>query len=229
MKRKPAERPTAAEIARAHRLLLEHHGEPPPRSPSESVLDALVETILSQNTTDANSGRAFAALKARFPTWDEARAARPSSLAAAIRHGGLARVKARRIRAILRRVHRERGETSLEHLREASDEELRAALASFPGVGPKTVACVLMFHLARPDFPVDTHVHRVAQRLGWVAARASAERAYEHLLARVPEAARHPLHVLMVWHGRSVCRARRPLCGECVLRRSCDHGRLVAG
>ncbi len=212
---------------RVHRVLLAHHGAPAAPEPSPSILDALVETILSQNTSDANSSRAFASLKARFPSWDAARRARVSSLASAIRAGGLAQVKAPRIRAILRRVHELYGETSLEHLAEQEDDELRAVLGSFRGVGPKTVACVLLFHLGRPDFPVDTHVHRVARRLGWIAARASAEEAYRALLPQVPAAIRYELHVLLVWHGRALCRARRAACGACPIRPLCATGRLT--
>jgi endonuclease-3 len=215
------------EIGRVHRALLAHHGAPAPQSPSGSVLDALIETILSQNTSDANSSRAFASLKARYPSWDAARRARIASLAASIRAGGLAQVKAPRIRAILRRVHALRGETSLEHLVERSDDELRAALLEFRGVGPKTAACVMLFHLGRPDFPVDTHVHRIVRRLGWVGARTSAEEAYEELLPRVPPAIRYELHVLLVRHGRLLCRARRALCGSCPIRAHCSTGRLV--
>jgi endonuclease III len=188
------------------------------------VLDALVATILSQNTSDTNSSRAFESLKSRFATWDEVRLAPSAQVVRAIRSGGLARVKARRIRSILRQIHSVRGGTSLEHLRRASDEQIREALCSYDGVGPKTAACVLLFHLGRADFPVDTHVHRVTRRLGWIAASMTAERAYEHLLSRVPERLRYTLHVNLVTLGRDLCRSRRPSCPGCPLRRACDTG-----
>jgi len=178
--------------------------------------------VLSQATSDTNSSRAFAELKLRFPDWDAVRRAPTAAIRSSIRRGGLARVKAARIRAILKQVHAERGETSLEHLRRASSDDIKQRLGRLPGVGPKTIACVLLFGLGRPDFPVDTHVHRVARRLGWVAPRSSAEATYRHLNVRVPEEWMHELHVLMVDHGRELCRARAPHCPECPLRRGCD-------
>jgi endonuclease-3 len=192
-----------------------------------TILDSLVGTILSQNTSDTNSDRAFEALKARFPTWDAVREAPARTLERAIRSGGLARIKARRIRAILNQVHRAHGATSLEHLRRAEDEVIRSTLRGFTGVGPKTVACVLLFDLGRPDFPVDTHVHRIARRLGWVGPRASAEETYDHLRPRIPAPLCYELHVDLVRLGREVCQSRRARCEECPLRRLCDTGRAV--
>ncbi len=219
-----AERPGRREIGVVHRRLRRLYGSRPPGREKEEVLDALIGTVLSQHTSDANSSRAFASLKARFRDWDAVRRAPLGKIRSSIRSGGLAGVKATRIRAILRQIHAERGETSLEHLRRASPGRVRESLSRLPGVGPKTVACVLLFGLGRPDFPVDTHVHRVARRLGWVSTRSSAEAAYRHLNPRVPEEWMHELHVLMVNHGRQLCRARAPRCPECPLRPGCDTG-----
>jgi endonuclease III len=222
--RQPA-RPSTTEVRRISAALRRRYGERRNRRDRGSMLDALVATILSQNTSDANSSRAFESLKARFATWDEVRAAPAVQVARAIRSGGLARVKTRRIRAILRQIYRVRGQTSLEHLRRATNEQIREALCGYTGVGPKTAACVLLFHLGRADFPVDTHVHRIARRLGWIAPRATAEQAYEHLLSRMPETLRYELHVNLVALGRELCRARRPSCYECPVRSACDTGR----
>ena len=119
------------------------------------VLDALVGTILSQNTTDTNSRRAFAALKLAFPSWEAVRTAPVAALAEAIRCGGLADIKAGRICAILDALHAERGECSLEHLRAEPDEAVKEALRRFKGVGAKTISCVLLFCLQRAEFPVE--------------------------------------------------------------------------
>lgn len=131
-----------------------------PRPSSPTVLDGLVTTLLSQNTTDAISRRAFASLKAAFPSWDQVVDEEGKRLEDAIRCGGLAATKAARIRSMLRDVRERRGKICLEYLRELSVDEVKKELSRFKGIGPKTVACVLMFYLQKDDFPVDTHVHK---------------------------------------------------------------------
>ncbi|ACO62227.1 predicted protein, partial [Micromonas commoda] len=170
--------------------------------PGKTVLDSLVGTILSQNTTDTNSHRAFAILKHRFPTWEQVRTAKPAKVEDAIRCGGLAEVKVSRIQVILNTLKEERGECSMEYLRDMSDDDVKAELSRFKGVGPKTVSCVLMFCLKRPDFPVDTHVWKIAKDLGWIPKGAGREDAYEHLNRRVPDDCKFDLHVLLVEHGK---------------------------
>ncbi len=188
------------------------------------VLDELVATILSQNTTDTNSGAAFEQLVQRFPTWDAVRRARVATIAAAIRPAGLQQQKAERIKQILQTLHARHGQLSLEFLHTQSPAESLAYLRAFPGVGPKTAACVLLFACHQPVLPVDTHVHRVSLRLGLVPPRTSAEKAHELLAQMVP--ARHVLefHVLLIRHGRRICHARRPECRTCPLLDACPEG-----
>ena len=173
--------------------------EEPRRKP---VLDSLVGTILSQNTTDATSAVAFANLKRAFPTWEAVRVADPRPVEAAVKCGGLAEIKVRRIQVILNTLHEERGAACMEYLREMDDEAVKRELSRFKGVGPKTVSCVLMFCLKRPDFPVDTHVWKIAMTLGWIPKSATRDTAYEHLNRRVPDACKFDLHVLLVEHGK---------------------------
>jgi endonuclease-3 len=135
----------------------------------------------------------------------------------AIRAGGLARLKTRSIQGILRALHTSRGTLSLDFLARWPTSRAREYLQSLPGVGPKTAACVLMFNLGRPALPVDTHVHRLARRLGLIAPDASAGQAHVLLESACPPRLVYPFHVLLIQHGRTVCRARRPLCGECPL------------
>lgn len=168
-----------------------------------SVMDSLVRTILSQNTTDTTSMRAFVTLKERFPTWERVRTAAAGDIADAIRAGGLADRKAAVIQTVLNAVHAETGGTSLEHVRSWTSEAVKDYLCAFNGIGPKTSSCVLAFALARPDFPVDTHVHRLATGvLGWAPKAADREGVYTHLNARVPDDIKIRLHVLMVEHGK---------------------------
>jgi endonuclease-3 len=215
--------PTERELRDVHARIKRHFGARPWRADREPVLDSLIGTILSQNTSDVNSGRAFAQLKQAFPNWDRARKAPQRAIEQAIRSGGLARIKAERIQAILRKIHAERGVTSLEHLRRAPTERIKEELRALPGVGPKTIACVLMFNLNRPDFPVDTHIHRISRRLGWVRASASAEETYEVLNAIVPEPLTYEMHVLMITLGRRICRAQHPECLDCPLWSVCAY------
>jgi endonuclease-3 len=191
----------------------------------DNGLDCLVQTILSQNTSDVNSRRAFQSLRQRFPTWQQCVNAPVSQIEAAIRAGGLARTKSRRIQRILRQVLRDRGELSIEFLRRAPLEQARQYLQRLDGVGPKTVACVLMFGFNRPALPVDTHVHRVARRLGLIDEKVSAERAHQLLQQACPPRLVYPFHVLLVEHGRRACRARQPNCADCCLADICPSRR----
>ncbi len=197
------------------------HGDP---------MTELVLTILSQNTSDTNSGRAFMRLRRRFAAWEELLAADPDEIIAEIQVGGLARVKAPRIKAILEEVWRRRGSFDLTNLVEMPLDEAKVWLRSLPGVGPKTAACVLMFALGRPALPVDTHVHRVAQRLGLVPLKASAEQSHVLLEAMLSAEEVYPFHVSLIKHGRRLCHAQRPLCGQCPLLDGCPAGRsLISG
>lgn len=184
-------------------------------------LDELILTILSQNTSDVNRDRAWASLRARFPAWEDVAAAPVGDVEDAIRVGGLAATKAPRIQAVLHAIERERGAIDLGFLRAAGDEEAEAFLAGLPGVGPKTVACVLAFSLGRDELPVDTHVHRVARRVGWIGPREDAVRAHRTLREIVRPSDRLPLHVALITHGRRTCTAQRPACERCVLADRC--------
>ncbi|KAL0031959.1 hypothetical protein WJX79_008948 [Trebouxia sp. C0005] len=166
----------------------------------KTVLDSLVCTILSQNTTDVNSARAFAKLKENFPEWEMVRTADSADVEESIKSGGLAAIKTERIKVILNTLKSERGECSLEHLQQSTDEDIKAELERFKGVGKKTIACVLMFCLDRHEFPVDTHVWRITKAMGWVPPKATRDEAYSHLNARIPDHLKYDLHVLLVNH-----------------------------
>jgi len=191
----------------------------PPRS--SDPLEELILTVLSQHTSDVNADRAFTSLRAAFPTWEQLAAAREAALADAIRSGGLANTKAPRIQAILHEVQDREGAYDLSRLRDMSDADARTYLTSLPGIGPKTAAVVLSFALGRDAIPVDTHVHRVARRLGLVPARASAEQADGVLHDLVPNGLRTRLHVGLIRLGREICKAPTPRCALCPLKDLC--------
>ena len=192
------------------------------------VIDEVVATVLSQHTSDTNSERAFAQLKESFPSWEQVAAAPRWQVAGAIRSGGLADQKARSIQQILAAICEREGRLDLGRLHDLDDVAARIYLESLPGVGPKTAACVLTFAMGRAAFPVDTHVHRVATRLGWLPAKTAADRAHRLLGPMVPADIRYDLHVAMIGHGRTVCRAQRPRCGACVLNDLCMYVRQSA-
>ena len=185
------------------------------------VLDGLIRTVLSQSTSDTNSRRAFESLKRRFPTWVSAVRASVAQIEDAIRSGGLARQKAAVIKAILADIERDRGEFSLEFLADLPTDRVRRYLERFKGVGPKTVACVLLFDLGRPVFPVDTHVLRIAQRLGWVPPRCGAATTHELLGALIPPKLQYQMHINLIAQGRAICHPRRPGCSECSISAFC--------
>ena len=212
----------SSKIARVVALLDEVYG-PHQNHPSGDPLDGLVGTILSQHTSDVNSHRAHQRLRERFPTWQAVLDAPEEALADAIRVGGLARLKARRIQEVLARVVAEHGGFDLGFLADLPLDEARAWLTALPGVGPKTAACVLMFDLDRPALPVDTHVHRVSRRLGLIGPRVSADAAHAILEAQLPPEQVYAFHVSMIAHGRRICRAPVPKCGLCPLTELCDY------
>jgi endonuclease-3 len=205
-----------------HQLLIEEYGQRE-WQPRLDPLSELIFTILSQNTSDVNRDRAWERLKDRFPTWESVLAADTAELAEAIRPGGLADTKAPRIQEALRVIQMERGEFTLDFLAEMKIDEAKQWLTSLKGVGPKTVAIVLLFSLGKPAFPVDTHVHRVSRRLGLIEPKTSREKAHEVLEALLPPEIYYTFHLNLIAHGREVCKSQRPRCDTCILRERCDH------
>jgi len=184
-------------------------------------ISTLVATVLSQNTSGANSKRAFRSLITAFGSWEAVAAANVDEVAQSIRSGGLAEVKARRIKLILREIRELRGCLDLSFLKELPLSEAKSWLRQLPGVGPKTAGCVLLFSLGRPALPIDTHIFRVAKRLGLIDSRVSPERAHELLENLVPPEDVYSFHIYMVEHGQRICKAQRPRCHLCVLEGLC--------
>jgi len=212
----------AAKVKAVHQTLLEGYG---PRRWRQRLdpLSELIYTILSQNTSDVNRDRAYERLRKRFPTWERVRDAQVEEIAEAIRPGGLANVKAPRIKDILHTITERRGKLSLDFICQMEIEEAKEWLGSLTGVGPKTTACVLLFGCGRPAFPVDTHVYRVSRRLGLISRKASAQEAHKTLEDLLSPQDYYALHLNLIAHGREVCKARSPHCEICVLAPHCDY------
>jgi len=195
-----------------------------PRDP----LSVLVRGVLSQNTSDVNSGRAYDALMERFGGWEGVAKGSQRQIARAIRSGGLADQKARTIRDVMQWLGGCDG-YSLDFMRGLSSEEIEEQLIAVKGVGIKTARLVLLFGFGRPVFVVDTHVHRVSKRLGLIPARCSREKAHLVLNDLVPDERKYSGHLDLIEHGRRTCRSQRPLCDECAVRRWCVHVREAVG
>ena len=188
-------------------------------------LDCLIETILSQSTTNVNSRRAFESLKNNYPTWEQARQAPPSAIEKAIRSGGLAKQKSRIIKAILNQIVALRGALDISFLRTAPLAEARQFLSAFKGVGPKTVACVLLFSCAHPVFPIDTHIFRIARRLALIPPTGADQEAHLRMEEIIPEERYYEAHINLIRHGRTVCRPQNPLCEQCCIVDYCEYYR----
>lgn len=188
----------------------------------EEPLDELIFTILSQNTNDRNRDRAWAELKKAFPNFESILTEPRKKLERTIRVAGLAEQKSKNIVGILKKIKETKGELSLKFLKRYDKESARRYLLSFKGVGPKTAACVLLFSLNKPAFPVDTHIFRVTRRLGLVPKSATTERAHRILEGVVPEEKYHSFHINLIKLGRKVCSPKKPKCENCPLNSLCD-------
>jgi endonuclease III len=230
-RRGPSPQKLAADRRRRRRLvevvlerLGERYGHPTWAGPRLDPLSELVLTILSQNTADTNSFRAFMALRVRYATWEQVLSAPTDELTDVIRPGGLAPTKAPRIQHVLAEVKSAtHGTWDLSFLATLPLREARDWLVALPGIGRKTAAIVLLFAFGRPALPVDTHVHRVATRLGMLRPRTPLERAHDLLEEVLRPDEVYPFHVELIRHGRDTCRAPRPICGLCPLTDECAY------
>jgi len=211
--------PTRARVRRIRDRLREIYGKPiaPPHGHG---LDELILTVLSQSTNDRNRDVAFLRLRDRFGSWEAVRDAPNAEVEAAIRPGGISKVKSARIQEILRELDGD----DLSGLAAATVEQGRGRLVALPGVGRKTAACVLLFAFGKRDVPVDTHVSRVGTRLGLFREKAPFEELHDTMLELTPEGQELEFHVNLLRHGRRTCHARRPDCGNCALLRMCPTG-----
>jgi endonuclease-3 len=203
-------------------ILREVYGYPDWRQAYPPV-DELVDCILSQSTTDANKDRAFALLKGRFATWEEVRDSDQETIIETIRPAGLAHQKAPVIQGALRYITDQRGEINIDFLGEIPINEAKAWLTAIRGVGPKTAAIVLCFAFNLPAFPVDTHIHRLGQRIGFLPTGISADKAHDVMESIVPPSDYYAFHLNLIQHGREVCIARFPRCERCPITAYCDY------
>ena len=192
-----------------------------PKPSKADPLDILIATMLSQNTTDKTSFLAFQNLKNNIGTWEDVLKAPISKIRNAVRVCGLTNQKSAAIKNLLKELKNKHGKLSLKYLSKMSDEEIYNDLLQYKGIGVKTISCVLAFSLGRDVFPVDTHVHRVTNRLGIVKA-VTPVKTFEQVKDLIPEGKKFLFHTLLIRFGRKICRAQKPLCGRCRLYDVCE-------
>ena len=203
-------------------LLVDAYGDSTPYNRLPPI-DELVLTILSQNTSDVNSSRAFEGLKNRFQSWEDVLKANTEDIAASISCSGLYNIKANRIKETLTEIQNRVGSLDLSILENMPLEEAKKWLTSLHGVGPKTAAIVLLLSFERPALPVDTHVWRVTKRLGLIPTNTSREKAHILLGELIEGSCIFSLNYNLVTHGRRICIAQKPRCEECVLKHLCRY------
>jgi endonuclease III len=181
----------------------------------------LVVTIISQNTTDRNTARAFENLSNNIEITPEALAkAELGKIESSIKPAGLHKSKAKTIKqaasTILEKYH-----GTLQPILSLPLEEARKTLMQFQGVGPKTADVVLLFSANQPTIPVDTHVNRVAKRLGFAPEKGDYEAVRISLQSLFDQNNYLAVHMLLIAHGQRYCKARQPLCEECPVKMYC--------
>ena len=195
----------------------------PQRNEIMDPLSNLVLTVLSQSTNDKNRDTAYVRLKERYPTWEKVMNGDVKIIAEAIRPGGLANQKSERIQDILKWIHKEYGTLNLDCLCEMDPDQTIKKFTQLKGVGVKTISVVMMFSCGIDIFPVDTHVHRICKRLGFLPENASAEKTFWEMRPIVPKGKSFSLHMNFLKLGRTICNARKPKCDICPIIGFCDY------
>jgi endonuclease III len=188
-------------------------------NPSDPLED-LLYIILSNKTAPHTARNTYARLRKRFPHWEGILKEPAVKLRRLLKPAGLSIVKSGQIRAALRAIKRRFGRCDLTPLKHWQPGEAENFLVGLPGVSKKVAKCVMMYTLSMRVLPVDSHVHRVAVRLGWTN-RKRADQCHEELEALVPPSLRRAFHVCCIAHGRKLCRPTKPLCSQCGIRRYC--------
>ncbi len=208
-------------ILKINSLLIKHFGIPKRQNPLPDPLDTLIATILSQNTNDNNSYKAFGNLKREFSSWNEAAEAKRITIEKIIRVAGLAPQKSKAIKNVLVKLKEENAKLSLDFVKQMKENEAIEFLTYFDGVGVKTASCVLLFSLNKNICPVDTHVHRTTNRLGIVNEK-TPDKTFWALNKNFPAGIAHTFHTNLILLGREICKPTNPGCSICPLKKVCN-------
>jgi len=203
-----------------NKLLIDHFGIPPRRKKLPDPLDLLIATILSQNTNDKNSYNAFKNLKEKYKKWEDVARLPQPSIEKLIKVAGLGKQKSTAIKNLLNGLIKSNGKISLNHIKKLKNEKILNELTSYNGIGIKTASCVLLFSLDRNICPVDTHVHRTLNRIGLVNT-STPEKTFNSLSGNLPPKTAHQFHTNLIRLGREICKAQKPLCFICPIKKKC--------
>ncbi len=201
-------------------LLAEKFGIPERSKNLPDPLDLLIATILSQNTNDNNSYKAYSNLKSNYPDWEMLKSVSEEELEVVIISAGLAKQKSATIKNVINTLSETNDKLSLDFLRKKTDEEIIEYLTNFNGIGVKTASCVLMFSLERNVCPVDTHVHRTLNRIGLVKT-SSPDKTFSKINKDFPNGIAHQFHTNLIKLGRIFCKGQKPSCSFCPVNEIC--------
>ena len=208
-------------IIKCNSLLIKHFGIPPRNKKLPDPLDMLIATILSQNTNDNNSYKAYQNLKSRYKSWDELVNVKRATIESVIRVAGLARQKSEAIKNLIDSLKRS-GNISIDFVKQLDNNLAIERLTNYKGIGVKTASCVLLFALDRNICPVDTHVHRTTNRIGIVSEK-TPDKTFFALNKNFPEKIAHSFHTNLIRLGREICKPTNPSCGICPLLKICNY------
>ena len=208
-------------INKTNRLLVRHFGIPYRAKKLPNPIDALIATILSQNTNDKNSYQAYRNLKKKYKSWEELSDASRKEIESVIRVAGLGKQKSASIKNFLSTLKKKNGKLNLQYIKKMGDEEILNELTSIKGIGVKTASCVLLFSLDRNICPVDTHVHRTLNRIGLVKTK-TPDKTFEQIKDHLPDGIAHQFHTNLIMLGREICKPAKPSCSVCPLLKVCE-------
>ncbi|AFH49382.1 Putative endonuclease III [Ignavibacterium album JCM 16511] len=210
------------QIERINQLLINHFGIPERQKKLPDPLDIIIGTILSQNTNDKNSYKAYLNLKSNINSWEDVLSLKTSQIERIIKVAGLGKQKAKAIKNLLKNLKKYHGKLSLTHLKKKSDDEVLDELILHKGIGVKTASCVLLFAFDRNVCPVDTHVHRILNRVG-VVETSNPEKTFNEIKSHIPKGAAHSFHTNLLRLGREYCTPTNPKCYECPIENVCNY------
>lgn len=209
-------------IQKINQFLIDHFGIPPKSKKLPDPLDTIIGTILSQNTNDSNSYKAYRNLKDNFKNWDQLAILKPAQIEKYIKVAGLCKQKSKAIYGVLQSLKKKQKRISLNHIKRNTDEQILEELTSYNGVGVKTASCVLLFSLDRNICPVDTHIHRTLNRIGIVRTN-NPEKTFNEILNKIPAGVAHSFHTNLIRLGREFCKPAVPNCSVCPVKNICKY------